>query len=107
VYFDLRIARDVDGVVAIEIKRLAFGAYSCLAVETDQSRFVIVAVELHRLIAGGERDAAVMEKTRRGRPGRDCRAPPFAFVRLRNETRFRCDWVLQYFLVHEYSSQSL
>ena len=46
VYFDLRITRDVDRIVAIEIKRLALGAHRCFAVETDQSDFVIVVVEL-------------------------------------------------------------
>ena len=54
VYFDLRITRDVDRIVAIEIKRLAVCAHRCFAVETDQSDFVIVVIELQRCI-GSER----------------------------------------------------
>jgi hypothetical protein len=41
-----------------------------------------------------------MEITRGSRTGLDGSPAPFAFVRLRDETRLRGDWVLSYFLGH-------
>jgi hypothetical protein len=98
--FDLGITWHVDGIVTIELKRLAFGPHCRFAVEADQSDFVIVVVELYGWIACGERDAAVMEKTRSGGARRNRGAAAFAFVRLWYETRLRRDWVLSNFLVH-------
>jgi len=37
------------------------------------------------------------------RTGRNGRAAPLAFMRLRDETRLRRDWLLNYFLLHENS----
>jgi len=55
---------------------------------------MIVVVELQRWITRSERDAAVMEKTRGGRTGLDCRATAFAFVGFGYETRLRSDGIL-------------
>src|ERR1043166_8277927 len=96
--FDLGIPRHVNRVVLLERKSLAVGFYGCFALQTDQSDFVIVAVESDRRITGGERDAAVVQITGGCRARSDSRAAPFAFVRLGHETGFRRDCVLSYSL---------
>src|SRR5262249_40669802 len=91
---DLRIARDVNGIVLAQLKRFAVGAHGGLAVQTNQTCLVIVVAELQHRITRIERDASVVQITRGRRARRDRGTTTMTFVRAWHETTFRRDWIL-------------
>lgn len=64
--FDLAVARNVNSIVAIELKRLAACPDCRFPVEADQSDFVLIAIERDRRMARVQSDAAIVQVTRRG-----------------------------------------
>src|SRR5258705_1619524 len=100
-HFNIGVSRNVDRIVAIKLKTLATSGHRRLALQTNQSSFVVVIAELLCSVFWPQRDAAIVQIARCGRTGRDSGATTLSFVRSRHEACLRCYWILSYLLIHE------
>src|SRR5258705_6896914 len=85
-HINLRVARNVQGVVAGKLEALATGCHGCRSGETDKTRLVIMVLESNRSINCAQGDPSIVQITRSRGPGRYRGAATFALVRSRNKT---------------------
>src|SRR5215813_11012773 len=99
--FDLRIARYVQRVVAVEREPLSARSYLRCALQTDQAGLMIIVGELNRRITGINGDATIVQVARRRLSWSHSSTAAFAFVRPWYKAGFRCDGCKSFVFAHD------
>src|SRR4029077_7030431 len=79
-HFNLGVARDIDGVVLLEMELLAGSGHLGSALQTDQTNLMILAVEFEGRVLPFKRDPSVMQIPGGRSAGSHCCAASFALM---------------------------